>query len=170
MQNPSNVQNPNYKSTVSALRYLAQEKGVIGLWHGLSAGIIKTVPKYITSVAVKDIMEDHLPPAESKAGFLLRASVKAVVAGVAGALLTNPFDVVRNEMFKTDLSLAKTVKSLREAELRVNSCNSKGFHTLRSFNWMARGLVPNLIAVSVPITITIFLTDVFVGYKVQLTQ
>lgn len=170
MQNPSNIKNPNFKSTLSALRYLAREKGVFGLWHGLSAGIIKTVPKYITSVAVKDIMESALPPAQSKGEFLLRASVKAVVAGVAGAALTNPFDVVRNEMFKTDLSLFSTIRALREGELmrRGPVPGSPGMTFVRSFGWMGRGLVPNLIAVSIPITITIFLTDIFVGYKVDL--
>ena len=33
---------------------------------------------------------------------LRRSAVKSVAAGVAGAALTNPLDVIRNEMFKTD--------------------------------------------------------------------
>jgi hypothetical protein len=37
-----------------------------GLWHGVSAGILKTVPKYVTAIVVKDFMEDHLPHADSK--------------------------------------------------------------------------------------------------------
>jgi hypothetical protein len=32
----------------------------------VSAGILKTVPKYVTAIVVKDFMEDHLPHADSK--------------------------------------------------------------------------------------------------------
>ena len=32
----------------------------------MSAGILKTVPKYVTAIVVKDFMEDHLPHADSK--------------------------------------------------------------------------------------------------------
>lgn len=37
-----------------------------GLWHGVSAGILKTVPKYVMAIVVKDFMEDHLPHGDSK--------------------------------------------------------------------------------------------------------
>lgn len=37
-----------------------------GLWHGVSAGILKTVPKYVTAIVVKDFMEEHLPHGDSK--------------------------------------------------------------------------------------------------------
>jgi hypothetical protein len=36
------------------------------LWHGVSAGILKTVPKYVTAIVVKDFMEEHLPHGDSK--------------------------------------------------------------------------------------------------------
>ena len=39
---------------------------VLGLWHGVSAGILKTVPKYITAIVVKDFMDEHLPYGDSK--------------------------------------------------------------------------------------------------------
>lgn len=32
----------------------------------MSAGILKTVPKYVTAIVVKDFMEDNLPHGDSK--------------------------------------------------------------------------------------------------------
>lgn len=151
MQNPKYYDNPHFRSTWSALKYIAKEKSIGGLWHGLSAGIAKTVPKYVTSVVVKDILEETLPRSESEAGFIIRAAVKSVVAGVAGAALTNPMDVVRNEMFKTDKGLMQTISGLRESH--------------KGWAWVTRGLSANLVAVSVPITLTIFITDVLVRWR-----
>ena len=62
-------------------------------------GVLKTVPKYITAVLVKDWMEDYLPPADKNdhSATLKRSAIKSVSAGVVGAALTNPLDVLRNE-------------------------------------------------------------------------
>eukprot|EP00924_Labyrinthula_sp_SR-Ha-C_P005858 maker-scaffold_14-augustus-gene-7.16-mRNA-1 protein AED:0.24 eAED:0.24 QI:173/0/0.5/1/0.33/0.75/4/0/1003 len=139
------------KTTWHIIKYLVQRRGVSSLWHGLSAGVAKTVPKYLTSVVVKDIMEDTLPKYDPEdmsqySKFLARTTIKSVVAGVAGAVITNPMDVVRNEMFKTDLGFFDTIRSLYKTKGR---------------KWVTRGLGPNVIAVSVPVSITIFLTDIF---------
>lgn len=87
---------------------------------------------------------------DSRVQVLARSAVKSVIAGVAGAVLTNPMDVVRNEMFKTDLSLVDTVRKL---------------HGEMGLSFLARGVVKNLTAVAVPIATTIFLTDTFVRMK-----
>lgn len=60
---------------------------------------MKTVPKYITAIVVKDIMEDILPPVDKtdRQATIIRSATKSVTAAVAGAALTNPFDVLRNE-------------------------------------------------------------------------
>ena len=108
-------------------------------------------------------MEEQLPKAETRNGFLFRATVKAVVAGVAGAVLTNPMDVLRNEMFKTDKSFLQTIRSLQ-----YEGNNHYSVRRKPSFAWMVRGLGPNLIAVSVPISVTIFLTDVFINLKTSM--
>jgi hypothetical protein len=44
-------------------------------------------------------MEEFLPRAENetKVDKMLRSGVKSVSAGLAGAILTNPLDVLRNE-------------------------------------------------------------------------
>mmetsp|Transcript_9783 Transcript_9783/g.19216 ORF Transcript_9783/g.19216 Transcript_9783/m.19216 type:complete len:289 (-) Transcript_9783:231-1097(-) len=161
MQNP-NVQNdPNFRTTVSTLRHLAETKGFTKLWHGLPAGLIKSVPKYITSVVVKDLCEMFLPKAHNESEFLVRSCIKSVVAGVAGAVLTNPADILRNEMFKTDLSLMNTIRKLRKDELERPGKN----RWMGSYGWMTRGLGSNLVAVSVPITLTIFLTDFFIRFE-----
>lgn len=83
----------------AALIHIYKTKGFFALWHGVSAGIMKSVPKYITAVVVKDYLDDTLPPAPpgDKQAALSRSAVKSVLAGVAGAGLTNPVDVLRNE-------------------------------------------------------------------------
>ena len=96
------IQDPNsHLNTVrEALVYLYQKRGIQALWHGVSAGILKTVPKYITAVVVKDLCEEYLPrpsDPQDNNSHLIRSAVKSIAAGVCGAALTNPLDVLRNE-------------------------------------------------------------------------
>lgn len=151
---------PNVRS---ALIYIYSTRGIKGLWHGVSAGVLKTVPKYITAIVVKDYMEATLPPAKpvsegesSSSGsmsMLTRSAIKSVVAGVSGAALTNPLDVLRNEMFKTDLSVFDAFRKL-----------------LREEGWAfaTRGLTSNVTAVAIPIAMTIFVTDILQSIKHKL--
>ena len=84
----------------------------------ITLGVLKTVPKYITAVVVKDYLEDNLPPADphSETSIMTRSAIKSVIAATAGAALTNPLDVLRNEMFKTDLSVTHAYKKLMKEE------------------------------------------------------
>ena len=95
------IQDPKseVQNVPQALMHIYKTRGLSALWHGVSAAILKTVPKYIIAVAVKDYMEAVLPAADpaDKYSSLSRAAVKSVTAGVAGAALTNPLDVLRNE-------------------------------------------------------------------------
>jgi hypothetical protein len=95
------VQDPKseLKNARQALVHIYKSKGIAGLWHGTSVAVFKTVPKYITAVAVKDYMEDVLPLVDpsNKTQYLIRSAIKSVTAGIAGAVLTNPLDVLRNE-------------------------------------------------------------------------
>ena len=148
------IQNPSseLKSVTQALVHIYKTRGVAGLWHGVSAGVLKTVPKYITAVGVKDLMEEWLPRANrgDKQAEMQRSAIKSIAAGVAGAALTNPLDVLRNEMFKTDEGLRATLSNV-----------------LRKEGWafMHRGMASNLTAVAIPIAITIFMTDVLVALR-----
>lgn len=112
------LQNPScqFQSVGASMYHLYSTKGLASLWHGTSAGIMKTVPKYITAIVVKDFMEEILPQVDKtdRQATILRSALKSVTAAVAGAALTNPFDVLRNEMFKTDLSVVETYRKLRE--------------------------------------------------------
>lgn len=148
IQNPSSELN----SVSEAVTHIYKTRGVAALWHGVSAGIMKTVPKYVTAVAVKDFMEDWLPHAVpgDKSSELMRSAVKSITAGVAGAALTNPLDVLRNEMFKTHLGLRPTFSKLLKEE---------------GWAFAARGLMPNVTAVAIPIAVTIFTTDVLLSWK-----
>jgi len=147
------IQDPKskYSSVTEAIVAIYKRKGVSGLWHGVSAGILKTVPKYITAVVVKDYMEENLPAVDPNDGnaILVRSAVKSSAAGLAGAALTNPLDVLRNEMFKTDLGLSATYKKLMSES---------------GWGFMLRGMAPNCTAVAIPIAITIFFTDVLERY------
>eukprot|EP00814_Leptocylindrus_danicus_P018317 CAMPEP_0116007192 /NCGR_PEP_ID=MMETSP0321-20121206/2151_1 /TAXON_ID=163516 /ORGANISM="Leptocylindrus danicus var. danicus, Strain B650" /LENGTH=167 /DNA_ID=CAMNT_0003475837 /DNA_START=349 /DNA_END=852 /DNA_ORIENTATION=+ len=150
LQNPQSDL-PNIRSS---MREIHRKYGLGGLWHGTSAGILKTVPKYCTAVYIKDFMERTLPMPTSdpdsatyRNECLVRSACKSVVAGIAGAALTNPLDVIRNEMFKTNQGLVDTVK---------------GLHEKMGYNFMFRGMGKNLIAVSIPVASTIFFTDVLI--------
>jgi hypothetical protein len=96
----------NHPNLVRSLVHIYGERGAAGLWHGTGASVAKTVPKYVVAVWVKDFMARWLPPPSvgpdepgHRGQVLCRAAAKSVAAGVAGAALTNPLDVIRNEMF-----------------------------------------------------------------------
>lgn len=167
-------------NTVASIQHIYNSYGLKGLWHGTSAGIAKTIPKYCTAIVVKDWMEDHLPrpvkPATTLSAsdggtifvddenyndgtmgglsyrqqLLVRSAIKSATAGVLGAALTNPFDVIRNEMFKTNMGLIETVQHLNQTQ---------------RLDWMTRGMTKNLIAVAIPIGCTIFFTDALIQYS-----
>ena len=151
LQNPeSNV--PNIRES---LRQIYKSHGLRGLWHGTSAGILKTVPKYCTAIFVKDYFERVLPPVDPSSEHkerdaLIHSAIKSSAAGLAGAALTNPLDVIRNEMFKTNLGLVDAVRLLYD-EL--------------GWNFLVRGMSKNLVAVSIPVASTNFFTGAFVQYS-----
>lgn len=149
------LQNPSAPrlSVYASLRGVVEREGLGGLWHGTSAGLLKTVPKYVTSVAVKDLIGEKQERDNMRRGGdvsknerLWQSFVKSVAAGVTGAALTNPADVLRNEMFKEGRSgLLGTLR-------RLNADGPR---------WMFRGMSKNLLAVAAPVSVTIFFTDLF---------
>lgn len=150
------LQDPKYNlpNVLASLRHIYSTHGIAGLWHGTTAGVLKTVPKYIVAIAVKDYMEEYLvqPDRESptyESDRLKRSAIKSLAAGVAGAALTNPLDVIRNEMFKTNLGMRTTVQ-----------------HLWQDMGWrfLARGLGKNMIAVAMPVGCTIFFTDALIQW------
>ena len=148
LQNPESDM-PNIRES---LRQIYKNNGLSGLWHGTSAGILKTVPKYCTAIFVKDYFERALPPVDPNSNHkerdaLIHSAIKSSAAGVAGAALTNPLDVIRNEMFKTNLGLKDAIRALHEE---------------MGWNFLVRGMSKNLIAVSIPVASTIFFTDAFI--------
>lgn len=154
------IQNPqsNLPNVWESLKHIYKHNngGISALWHGTSAGILKTVPKYCTAILMKDWMEQVLPrPSPDsptyKSDCLWRSAYKSAAAGVAGAALTNPLDVIRNEMFKTDRGLLHTIRTLREE--------------LGWYKFVTRGMGKNLIAVAVPVGCTIFFTDALIQYS-----
>jgi hypothetical protein len=148
LQNPGEELAKKTFPNFAMLRHLAKEKGIGSLWLGTNAGILKTAPKYMVAIAIKDGMGAYMSPVDpkDKTAVLIRSAQISITAGVAGAVLTNPFDAVRNEMFKTEEGLFTAASRMtRETGLR----------------WFARGVEKNLLAVAAPIAGTIFLTDRF---------
>ncbi|CAB9528363.1 Mitochondrial carrier protein [Seminavis robusta] len=148
------LQNPRFNcpDTVSAIKFIYEKYGLRGMWHGTSAGILKTVPKYCTAVVIKDYMEEVLPPVDPSSPTvdtdrLWRSAAKSATAGVAGAALTNPLDVIRNEMFKKNTPLLETVRNLYKELGR---------------KFLVRGMGKNMIAVAIPVGSTIFFTDTLI--------
>jgi hypothetical protein len=148
------IQDPQspFRNVPAAMRHIYKTHGAAGLWHGTSAGILKTVPKYCTAIVVKDVMEEWLTPVVDcnsptyESDRLVRSAKKSVAAGIAGAALTNPLDVIRNEMFKTNYSLSQTVRYLWKDV---------------GYSFLTRGLGKNMVAVAIPLACTIFFTDAF---------
>ena len=70
----------------------------------LSVTFLRTIPlpssQYFTAVMIKQWMEHKLAPVDqpelNRSAVLVRSAKKAVTAGLAGAVLTNPLDVIRN--------------------------------------------------------------------------
>lgn len=115
------------------------------------------VPKYCTAVLVKDFMEQRLPQVDPSSPTydrdrLLRSAAKSATAGVAGAALTNPLDVIRNEMFKTNESLVATIRRL---------VNETGY------GFCTRGMAKNMVAVAIPVGCTIFFTDALIQFTTK---
>eukprot|EP00929_Paragymnodinium_shiwhaense_P101361 TRINITY_DN64382_c0_g1_i1.p1 TRINITY_DN64382_c0_g1~~TRINITY_DN64382_c0_g1_i1.p1 ORF type:complete len:282 (+),score=42.00 TRINITY_DN64382_c0_g1_i1:96-941(+) len=135
--------------TMAVVQDLYQKQGSQALFLGTLAGLMKTVPKYVVAVTVKQWLEDRLRPRAgptSRSSRLLRSGAKSFVAGVAGGVVTNPADVLRNEMFKTNQGMSFTFWRL---------CKEDGLR------WCKRGWVQNVMSVTIPVGLTIFLTDVF---------
>lgn len=148
------LQDPKYNlpNVWESCKQIYRSHGVAGLWHGTTAGILKTVPKYVTAIAIKDFMEANLPQANPDSPTynndrLVRSLVKSATAGIAGATLTNPLDVIRNEQFKTHEGIVQTTQQLWKT---------------MGLRFLVRGLGKNLIAVAMPVGMTIFFTDVFI--------
>jgi len=148
------LQDPKYNlpNVFSSVRQIYFSHGISGLWHGTTAGVLKTVPKYVTAIAIKDMMEETLPQPDPisptyKSDRINRSIIKSAAAGIAGAALTNPLDVIRNEQFKTQTGIRDTTKKL---------WNEMGV------SFLTRGLGKNMIAVAMPVGLTIFFTDLFV--------
>lgn len=154
------LQDPAYEhpNVWRSVKHIYRTHGMPGLWHGTTAGVLKTVPKYCTAIAIKDWAEANLPlpdpddAANYKSAMLGRSALKSALAGVTGAALTNPLDVIRNEQFKTDKGLTETTLAL-----------------YREMGWgfAFRGLGKNMVAVALPIGLTIFCTDALIQLSQQ---
>jgi len=148
LQNPAEELASKTFPNVAMLKHLQATKGISSWFTGLDAAILKTAPKYMVAVVIKDYMGELLAPVDpkDKTAVLMKQAKIAVTAGVAGAVLTNPLDVVRNEMFKTEEGMIPCAMRMSKET---------------GMSWLGRGMQKNYVAVALPIASTIFLTDRF---------
>jgi len=148
LQNPAEELALKTFPNVAMLKHLQATKGLSSWFTGLDAAILKTAPKYMVAVVIKDYMGELLAPVDpkDKTAVLMKQAKIAVTAGVAGAVLTNPLDVVRNEMFKTEEGMIPCAMRMSKET---------------GMSWLWRGMQKNYVAVALPIASTIFLTDRF---------
>lgn len=151
LQNPAEACRHAMFPNLAMMKVLVEKNGLGSLWLGTNAGILKTAPKYMVAVVIKDSLGAYIP--DDKFSKKQKSGLVSVTAGVAGAVLTNPFDAVRNEMFKTEEGLLTAIKRMNK-EIGIS--------------WLWRGCEKNLIAVAAPIAGTIFLTDLFKPYMENL--
>jgi len=137
---------------LAVLKHLRRTKGTSAWFLGTGVGVLRTVPKYVTAIVAKDAMDRFLAPVEqhNSTAVVVRSAKKSIAAGVVGAVLTNPLDVIQNEMFKTEEGVLTTFRRL---------CHNEGHR------WLSRGIEKNVVASAVPIAITIFLTDAFASLR-----
>jgi len=133
---------------LAVLGHLRRTRGTGAWFLGTGVGVLRTVPKYVIAIAAKDAMERCLAPAEhpGTVAATVRSAKKSIAAGSVGAVLTNPLDVVQNEMFRTEEGFRAVFRRLRADH---------------GYRWLTRGLEKNIMATAVPIAMTIFLTDSF---------
>lgn len=136
---------------LEVLRHLRRTRGTSAWFLGAGIGVLRTVPKYVAAIVAKDAMDRILAPADrgSPSAAAARSLKKSLASGIIGAVMTNPLDVLQNEMFKTEETAGNALRRL---------CRTEGCR------WLVRGLYQNVVASAVPIAITIFLTDTFADW------
>merc|ERR1719313_1250279 len=74
LQNPGEPLAKETFPNFAMLRHLAKTKGLGSLWLGTNAGILKTAPKYMVAIWIKDGMGAYLAPVDKndKSGQLMR--------------------------------------------------------------------------------------------------
>jgi len=87
LQNPAEELTKKTFPNCAMLRHLATTKGFGSWFTGLDAAILKTAPKYMVAVVIKDYMGQWLAPVDpaDKNAVLIKSAKIAVTAGVAGA-------------------------------------------------------------------------------------
>ena len=101
--------------------------------------MLRSVPKYVAIISIDNYLDEALT---GEAKFC-----KGSLAGIGAVLLTNPFDSLHAEYLKAEkLSLVSVIK--REG-----------------LSLLSKGLAPNMIAVVLPTTVTILVSDILKTWK-----
>lgn len=95
----------NYKSAFNALSRITREEGVLGLWKGASPTIIRAMSTNFGQLAFfsesKHQIQKHFG---DKVSAPLRTVCAAFIAGLAGAVVSLPFDFVKTRIQNQSLA------------------------------------------------------------------
>jgi len=90
-----------YKGITDCLSRLVQHEGVISLWRGNMANVIRYFPNQAMNFAFKGIIKKHITKFDQKKEFWKFAITNFAAGGLAGSMsltLTHPIDLVRTRL------------------------------------------------------------------------
>jgi solute carrier family 25 (adenine nucleotide translocator) protein 4/5/6/31 len=90
-----------YKGTTDCLSRLIKHEGVISLWRGNIANVVRYFPNQAMNFAFKGTIKSHITKFDQKKEFWKFAMANFVAGGLAGSMsltLTHPIDLVRTRL------------------------------------------------------------------------
>lgn len=127
----------------SALRQLVRSHGVLGLWNGYTATLLRDVP---FSAIYWSIYESIKSQFGSKPASLSQTFVSGAIAGTVASTVTLPFDVIKTvkqiDMGEKDILGVKPGRSKANLDIAKEIVQKQGIRGLFS------GLVPRILKVA----------------------
>lgn len=136
LQNPQTPEN----SIINYMSSTCQRVGFSGLFGGASLVMLRTVPKYAAIVTINNSLDDTLV-GDTRL-------LKGPLAGAAAVVLTNPLDALHMHHTREEGRVG-LLQIMRREGLTV----------------FTRGAGANMVAVTIPISIAIAVTDIMKSWK-----
>ena len=103
-----------FRNCQSAVRVLTEQKGIAGLWEGVTPVLLGSAPESAIQLAVHSFLVTQLALTASESSMSLQDQMLAgAVAGAATLVVTNPMEVLRLYALQCEgASIAKSVREL----------------------------------------------------------
>eukprot|EP01091_Cochliopodium_minus_P008343 TRINITY_DN1873_c0_g1_i1.p1 TRINITY_DN1873_c0_g1~~TRINITY_DN1873_c0_g1_i1.p1 ORF type:complete len:293 (-),score=55.81 TRINITY_DN1873_c0_g1_i1:29-907(-) len=98
----------HYKGTVNAFSTIVREEGLLGLWKGNNATVLKIIPTYALKFSLNDFIRDIVKKEGQKTNELTfnQMMIAGTLGGTIQIIMTYPLDIIR-----TRLSLNENLSS-----------------------------------------------------------